>query len=513
MYLTQGLHRAIKQQPDAIASVFQGRRRSYAELGARVGRLASALRKLGVRPGDRIGMLSLNSDRYLEYYLAVCWAGAAANPLNIQWSAAQIAYALDDSDTRVLIVDDAHKEIAAELPARSKCIRTVIYAGEAELPAGMMSYEALVAAAEPVEDAYRSGDDLAGVFYTGGTTGLPKGVMLSHANLYSNALSLLAEGLAGHGCVGLHATAMSHVAGCAFISALLLRGACHVIVPSYPSFNAAAVLESIQREKVTECYLLPIMLQMLVEHPDVGKFDLESLDAVMYGSSPISDTLIERATAVLPAARFFQVYGMTETALAATILPPHYHTTEGRKLGKGRSAGRATFCAEVRIVDALGKEVPTGVVGEIAVRSPSVMLGYWNKPQETAAVVRDGWMHTGDGGFMDKDGFVFVVDRIKDMIISGGENVYSAEVEGAVLQHPAVKMCAVIGVPDSILGERVHAVIVPKPGATTSEEDIEEHCRTLIASYKCPRSFEFRDALPVSSAGKILKTKLREAFW
>ncbi|MDB5921018.1 MAG: fatty-acid--CoA ligase [Massilia sp.] len=510
MYLTQGLHRALKQQPNAIASVYCGRRRTYAELALRVAKLASALCKLGMRRGDRAGILALNSDRYLEYYLGVYWAGGAVNPVNVHWSGAEIAYLLDDSGTRILLVDDQTKSLAADLPGLSKSLCTLIYAGDDAVPAGMLSYEAMLAETEPMEDACRSGDDLAGVFYTSGTTGFPKGVMLSHANVYTNALSLLAEGMVAHGCIGLHAAAMFQFSDCVFMHAMLLRGACHVIIPS---FSPLAMLEAVEQEKVSECLLLPAMLQRLVDHPDLPDYDLSSLNAIMYGADRITDALIDRATSALPAVRFYQVYGMTETAPVVTVLAPYYHTRAGRKQGKTGSAGRATFCAEVCIVDSLGKEVPTGAVGEIAVRSPGVMLGYLNKPLETAAVVRGGWMHTGDGGYMDEDGFVYMVDRIKDMIISGGENVYSAEVENAVLRHPAVALCAVIGVPDSILGERVHAVIVSKPGAAATEEEIGLHCKALIADYKCPRSVEFRDALPLSGAGKVLKAKLRALYW
>jgi acyl-CoA synthetase (AMP-forming)/AMP-acid ligase II len=215
----------------------------------------------------------------------------------------------------------------------------------------------------------------------------------------------------------------------------------------------------------------------------------------------------------LPGVEFFQAYGMTELSPVATINPAWYHTAEGRKAGKLRSGGRASFGTEVRIVDESGVEVPIGTVGEVAVRGPNVMLGYWNKPEQTADALRNGWMHTGDGAYMDADGFIFVVDRLKDMIKSGGENVFSAEVENALAQHPAVAACAVIGVPSDEWGEAVHAVVVVKPGVTVSNDELIAHCKALIASYKCPRTIETRDALPLSGAGKILKTVLRKPFW
>ena len=510
MNITQGLHRALQQKPNSIATIFQGRRRTFAELGSRVAKLAGALQKLGVKAGDRVGMLSLNSDRYLEYYLGVYWAGGAVNPANIRWTAAEIAYSLDDCETAILIVDDTFKAMAQGLKESCKTLKVLIHAGDGEPPEGMLSYEGLIADSAPVEDAYRSGNDLAGVFYTGGTTGFPKGVMLSHNNLASNCLAILATGLVTSDSVGLHSAPMFHLADGALTNALLTAGATHVMIPS---FTPVGVMEVIQREKVSASLLVPIMIQMLVDHPEVGSYKLDSLKALLYGASPISEAVIDRAIKALPSAVFCQAYGMTELSPIATLLLPKFHLAESRSLGKVSSAGTACTLTEVRIIDAEDKEVPRGTVGEVAVRGPGVMLGYWNKPAETAAAVRNGWMHTGDGGRMDEDGFVFIVDRIKDMIVTGGENVYSIEVESAVMKHPAVAQCAVIGIPDEQWGELVYAAVVLKPETQAAAEDLIEHCKTLIANYKCPRRIAFLDALPISGAGKILKNKLRDPFW
>lgn len=510
MYLTQGLHRAVQQKPNDIATIFQGRKRTFGEIAARVAKLAGALQRLGLKAGDRVGMLSLNSDRYLEYYLAVYWAGGAVNPANIRWTAAEIAYSLDDCETAILIVDDTFKAMAQGLKETCKSLNVLIHAGDGDAPAGMLSYEALIADAAPVQDAYRSGSDLAGVFYTGGTTGFPKGVMLSHTNLASNCLAVLANGVVGSDSVGLHAAPMFHLADGAFMNAMLAAGATHVMIPS---FTPVGVLQAIQGEQVSASLLVPTMIQMLADYQEVGQYKLDSMKSVLYGASPISEAVLDRAMKALPSAAFCQAYGMTELSPVATLLLPKYHLPEHRALGKMRSAGTACTLAEIRIVDTEGKEVPLGTVGEVAVRGPGVMLGYWNKPAETAAAVRNGWMHTGDGGRMDEDGFVFIVDRLKDMIVTGGENVYSIEVENAVLKHPAVAMCAVIGIPDEQWGELVHASVVLKPGVQTTADSIIEHCKTLIGNYKCPRSVAFLEALPLSGAGKILKNKLREPFW
>ena len=510
LYLTQGLHRAIQRSPNKLATICGNRRRTYAEFGDRVARLAGALQKVGMGADDRVGMLSLNSDRYLEYYLGVWWGGGVVNAANTRWTATEIAYSLDDCDTRILLVDDQFAPMVEELRKKSKSLQTVIYAGDKDTPKGMVSYEEVVAGASPVEDVMRKGDDLAGVFYTGGTTGFPKGVMLTHMNLGSTGMALLAQGLVQDHTVALHSAPMFHLADGAMTVMLTLRGGTHVFVPA---FNPELVLKTIQDEGVTAAVLVPTMIQMMVDFPGGANYRLAKLEQLMYGGSPISEAVLDRAIARLPGARFTQAYGMTEVAAVATLLTEEYHTAEGRKKGKLRSAGRPTFHVEVKIVDGEGNEVPRGTVGEIATRGPGVMKGYWGKPEQTAAAIRDGWMHTGDGGTMDDDGFVFIVDRIKDMIVTGGENVYSAEVENAIAQHPAVAMCAVIGIPSDQWGEAVHAVIVLKPGQQATQDDIKNHCKGLIANYKCPRSLEFRDALPISGAGKILKNQLREPFW
>ena len=513
MYLTQGLHRALQQQPDTTAIWFQDRQYTFREFGDRVARLAGALQALGLRPDDRVAILSLNSDRYLEYYLAVPWAGGVLNPCNIRWSVAEIVYSLNDSESSILLVDEAFKDSAAEICAKAPSIRDVIYTGDGATPGTMHNYQQLLASTEPVADSVRRDDDLAGLFYTGGTTGFPKGVMLSHTNLCSSAIGgVLAENLLPSGCIYLHAPPMFHIADFAAMLGQFLRGGKHVVIPA---FEPVLAMQQIERHQVTDTLLVPTMVQMLVDHPALQEYNLSSLQRVIYGASPISAAVLERAMKALPQADFIQAYGMTELAPMATILSAYYHTPAGQKADKIRAAGRACCHIELKIVDAEDNEVPLGTVGEVAARGPNVMLGYWRKPAETEAALRGGWMHTGDGAYMDEDGFIYIVDRMKDMIISGGENIYSTEVENAVAKHPAVAVCAVIGIPSEEWGESVHAVIVAKEGMADeiTVEAIRSHCRELIAGYKCPRSLELRDSLPLSGAGKVLKTALREPFW
>jgi acyl-CoA synthetase (AMP-forming)/AMP-acid ligase II len=509
MYLTQGLHRALQQQPDGTATIFGNRVRTFAEQADRVSRLAGALHDLGIAHDDRVAYLGLNSDRFLEYYLAVPWAGAVVNPVNIRWSPIEIAYSLADSETRVLFVDDAFLPVLPAVRERYDGLDKVIHVGNGDPPPDLLSYEQLVADGPAIEDARRGADALAGVFYTGGTTGFPKGVMLSHANLLTSALGSQACGLFPAGSRFLHAAPMFHLADLAAVVGVTTMGGTHVIVPA---FDPVVVMRAIAKHRVTDTILIPIMIQLLVDHPERTAHDLSSLRRLVYGGSPIPVAVLDRARKALPTVSFVQAYGQTELAPVATILLPADHEETGPDPARLRSGGRAAPHAEVRIVDPEDRDVARGEVGEIVVRGGNVMLGYWRRPEETEAALRGGWMHTGDAGRMDADGYVYVVDRIKDMIITGGENVYSTEVENAIAAYPAVANCAVIGVPDEHWGERVHAVVVLTPGADATAEEVREHVKTLIAGYKAPRTVEFVDALPVSPAGKILKRELRARY-
>ena len=510
MNVTHGLRRALQINAGGIAMKFNDRQRTWAEIGDRVARFAGALRDMGVGAGDRVAVLMLNQDRYLESYLAVAWAGAVIVPLNIRWSATENEDVLRDCRPRVLIVDAAFAELGGMLAQAIGTFR-LIHADDGAVPAGLASYEALVEAASPVPDAMRGTADLAGIFYTGGTTGRSKGVMLSHGNLMADAFNVLAEGLFPNDSVYLHAAPMFHLANGAAMYALMLSGGTNVVIRA---FSPEAVMQAIQHYRVNEILLVPTMIQMLVDHPAIRSHDMSSLRRIVFGASPMSEALLDRAVAALPNTQFVQAYGMTELSPIATILHHREQVGEGRNLGRHRSGGRPTFGTLVRIVDADDKPVPHGTVGEICVSGDVVMMGYWERPEETARALVDGWMHTGDGGYMDADGFVYVVDRVKDMIISGGENVYSAEVENIVALYPAVAQCAVIGIPSQRWGEAVHVVIVPKPGATVDAEELIAFCHARIAGYKCPRSVEVRNApMPMSGAGKILKRELRRPFW
>lgn len=511
MHLTSMLRRAAQINPNGISTICGDRQRTWSETVDRVARLAGALKKLGMQTEDRVALLSVNSDRYIEYYYATAWGGGAMMPMNIRWAPAECAYALNDAGAKILLVDDAFKDAAVEIKKLVPGLETLVYCGDGETPDGMENYETILAASDPVADAGRGGDDLAGIFYTGGTTGFPKGVMLTHTNFVVGGVSNAHEIMIREGCVYLHAAPMFHIADLLYFAAVTYVAGTHVVIPM---FTPAATLEAVEKHRPSHLLLVPVMLQMILQSEELAKTDTSSLELITYGASPITEGVLREAFEKFPNVGFMQAFGQTELSPVATILTPDYHAFEGPKAGKLRSAGRGTMVAEVMIANEDMQELPRGEVGNICVRGPITMKGYWNKPEITAETIKDGWVITGDAGYMDDQGFVFLMDRVKDMIISGGENVYSAEVENALSQHPAVATSAVIGIPSEQWGESVHAIVILHPGAETTPEDLMAHCHTLIAGYKCPRSVEFRtDPFPLSGANKVLKTELRKPFW
>lgn len=511
-YLTQSLHRNAQIFGNKPATVFLNRQHNWKQTIGRVARLAGAFQQLGIQSDDRVAILALNSDRYLEYYYATWWAGASVVPMNIRWSVAENAYSLKDSGAKILLVDDTFAKIIQALRLECKALTAIIFIGEGPLPDGMLDYETLITENEPIADAYRHDDQMAGIYYTGGTTGFPKGAMLTHGSLLSSAYAVGMELKTDASDRYLHAAPMFHLADGAASNAISLVGATHVMIPM---FTPDGVLQAIEKHLISTSLLVPTMIKMVIDSPNLATTDVSSLKTVIYGASPISESTLIEAMQKLPQAAFMQGYGQTECSPIVCIMPREDHVLEGPRAGKLRSAGRATFCAQVSIRDEAGNEVPIGTVGEIAVKGPNVMLGYWNKPEETANALRgDGWLYTGDGAYMDEDGYVFVVDRMKDMIVTGGENVYSTEVENALTAHPAVSQAVVIGIPHDAWGEAVHAFVILRPNMAAIEIELIEHCKSLIANYKCPRSIEFRaEPFPLSGAGKILKRELRQPFW
>ena len=508
--MTQLIRRASQTIGSELATIDGERRQTWREFENRVACFAGGLQALGVKADDCVAILALNSDRYFEFMFAVPWAGAVFQPVNTRLAGPEVVYWLNDSAAKILVVDTSFAPLVDAIRNELTHVEKFIFIDDGEIPEGYLGYSDVIAA-EPVGDAGRNNDDVAGLFYTGGTTGRSKGVMLSHTNLVVNALQGVAVLDCRPGDRILHVAPMFHIAD-AFIcmTSATIGGSNYFL----PAFDPVSTMQGMQEYKIERLLLVPTMINMLVNHPEVENYDLSSLRCVMYGASPMPESVIKKALQVLPATKLFQAYGQTETAPLITSLPPERHVFEGALAGKTKSAGQAAPGVDLAIMDEQCNILPVGTIGEICMRGSNIMLGYRNMPEQTAKTVIDGWMHTGDGGYLDEDGFLFIVDRVKDMIISGGENVYSAEVENAIYQHEAVNQCAVIGIPHEKWGEQVHAVVVLHSGQTLDEAGMITHCKALIAGFKCPRSVSFQsEPLPLSGAGKILKTELRKPYW
>jgi acyl-CoA synthetase (AMP-forming)/AMP-acid ligase II len=505
MYLTQGLHRALQRHPDKIAlhHIAEGRERhwSFAQFAEQAARQAAALQARGVTAGDRVALLAPNDDALVTLLTACWWLGAVACPLNTRWSVPELRFAVADCGARLLVAGAAFAAQVRELADAASVATCDDIAAEGR-------------ALAPIEDTRTGGDALAAILYTGGTTGRSKGVMLTHANFWAASMTRGAELNNSPDGVSLLVAPLFHVAGMGrLVGQSIVGGTCVTL----PQFRAEAVLAAIEQHGISDIVVVPTMLQALLDAPGFDATRVQSLQRIAFGAAPMPPDLLARALAAWPKAEFFQAYGLTETAGAVCInLPANHRPAPGADvvtLGRLRSVGRAGLGAEIRIVDESGRELPRGEVGEIVVRGPMVTHGYWQLPEVTASALRGGWFHTGDGGRMDAEGYLFIADRLKDMIISGGENVYSAEVEAVLRSHDAVADAAVIGVPDERWGEAVHAVVVLRPASdadpATAGDVLKAWCRQQLAGYKCPRSICFTDALPLSAAGKVLKTVLR----
>ena len=505
------LRRARQLYPEAIAAYDGDRAIAYAEFADRVTRLAGALGEMGVQPGDRVAVLMLNSPRYFELYHAVPLAGAIIVPINIRWNPAEIVFALSDSGTRLLLVDDYFARVAPALSASLPELQYV-FAGNGPCPAGMVDYEARLAAAmpAPLYGLLPDENDVVALFYTSGSTGGPKGVMLTHRNLYANAMHGTVAQAIARDWVWLHAAPMFHVADGTAAYALAMHGACSCFMPA---FDPEACLKAIERYRVTHTFVVPAMLNAIVSHPALNRCDTSSLRVVLYGASPMPLDLLRRAQEKL-GCPFAQGYGLTESSPGLTYLEPEDHTLENadQQFVPVKSAGRPVMGVELRIVDPLDRELPPGEAGEVVARGDNIMKGYWNQPAITADTLRGGWLHTGDIGTLDARGYLYILDRKKGMIKPGGENVYSPEVESMIASHPEVLEVAVIGLPDETWDEAIKAVVVRRPGSALTEREVIDYCRERMAHFKCPASVDFMDALPKGGTGKVQKPVLRARF-
>ena len=503
-------------QPDHEMLVLGDERRTWGGEFEVACRVAQAARRDGLGVGDRVAFLDRNGIAYFDFLFGGSLIGAVNVAVNWRLAPAEMAAIIDDSRAAVLAIHTDYLAALADMPGGLPSVRRIVVIGEADGPQSddprAVSFDAWLEGC-PATDPGRVGplDEVSMQLYTSGTTGLPKGVMLTNANM-STAIGAANETFSiSERTVSLVAMPLFHIGGSGWALCAMSRGGRSIILRDV---DPAVLLELIARERITEMFVVPAVLMALLASPALASTDLSSLHLIFYGASPISEDVLVKCMAAFGCG-FCQVYGMTETTGAITALPFEDHDPDGPRHGLLRSAGKPHASVELRIVDPdTGKAAELGDVGEVWTRSPYNMAGYWGKPEETSATMdADGWLRTGDAGYFDADGYLYLHDRIKDMVVSGGENIYPAEVENVLLSHPSVVDAAVIGVPDEKWGETVKAIVVLAPGATLDEADVVAHCRGKLAHYKCPTSVEAVAALPRNPSGKVLKRELRAPYW
>jgi long-chain acyl-CoA synthetase len=488
MIHTHSLGRAARYYPERTALAYAGTRSTFRELHGRVARIATAVSGYGFGVGDRLALLLPNEPDYIELIYACAWLGVIAVPLNARLSAVEIDRVLANADPHGLVRHSSLPIPAARLAWERVLDKEPLEIRNDSYPAPCYDPEAVLA-----------------LIYTSGTTGHPKGVMVTHTNVLANLQNFNFWMRYTEGGVYLHAAPIFHIADFPCMFAAPAFGACQVTIPK---FSPQSFCEAVEREHVSHTVMVPTMMNLLTQFPEVKKYDLSSLEVLAYGGSPIAPGIIDRTRELLPNIKLVQVYGLSETGFL-TGLQDHEHTDD-----RLTSCGRPCPGIDVQVTDESGKQVETGRTGELVARGANVMRGYWNNPEETTRAFRDGLFRTGDVGYQDADGYVYIRDRLKDMIVTGGENVYCGEVEAVIYEHPAVREAAVFGIPDLQWGELVMACVVLKSGKALSADDLITHCRRSLANYKIPRRVEFSETeLPKSGSGKILKRILRERFW
>jgi acyl-CoA synthetase (AMP-forming)/AMP-acid ligase II len=502
--------RNAKLAPRRTAVVFEDRRLSFAQLAERATRLAGGLARRGVRRQDRIAILAQNCSEYVEVFAAGELAGYMTATVNYRLAPPEIAYILNDAGASALVFQADYADLVGQL--RGVLSESLRFLSIGPAPGWAESYEDVLRSGSATQLPSRAGeDDTAYLIYTSGTTGRPKGVMLGQRGQLRTAEVLALESSVEPTDRVLLVMPLYHVGAKCQQLGFHYRGATVVL---QRAFDPRAVLETIQSEGITVTLLAPVMIQALLEVPDLRRYDLSSLRTLYYSAAPMPTALLRRAIDVFGPI-FAQFYGMTESGPMGTTLHKHQHLLDGRpeEVRRLASAGQPFPSCEVRIVDDNGRDCPIGEPGEVLLRNDTLMQGYWNNSVATEQTIRDGWLHTGDVGVLDDEDYLFIVDRKKDMIVSGGENIYPREVEEALYQHTAVAEAAVIGVPDERWGEAVKAFVVLKPGRSADPGELIEHCRTLVASYKKPKSVDFVASLPRLPNGKINKVELREPYW
>jgi len=536
MVLTETLAKAVKLFPRKRAIVCGDKHWTYQEFCGRVHQLSRCLKRIGIKKDDKVAILHPNCHTFLEAYYAVPQIGAISVPINTRLSPGEIAFILQDSESKLLIADSMFKNQLEPIRKEIRGIKKILWTGEDKgdsappdrLPKASargrdrgnrsidLNYEEALrqedsdALPAPPTDS----EDIAQIYYTSGTTGRPKGVMLSHKNVTTHALGTIAEVHLTDSDVWVHVAPLFHLADAWATWAVTWVGGTHVLVRE---FDARAVLETVQREKVTLTNLIPTMLNLMVNHPDTGKFDYSSLRVLLSGGAPIAPEVVRKIVETFKC-DYIQTYGMTETSpyLTLSVLKEHLKKLSREDQLRFKSkTGREFIGVELKVVNEQGKEVKKDEkeIGEIIVKGDIVTKGYWKLPEETKKSIKEGWLYTGDMAVIDEEGYVTIVDRKKDIILTGGENVYSTEVENVLYMHAAILECAVIGVPDQKWGEAVKAIVVFKPGQKATEQEIIQFCKERTAHYKAPKSIDFIEALPRTGSGKIHKKNLRDKYW
>jgi long-chain acyl-CoA synthetase len=498
--------------PNKVAVIQDNFCITYAQFDKRTNCLANAISVLGSTKGDRIAVLHHNCYQYIEIYFALAKAGMPVVPLNYRYNPSEILHVIRDSGAKIVLFGKEYMSVVDMIKQKIPSVEHFICI-DAHL-SGMKNYEEIISEASTREPVLSiDEEDIAILGYTGGTTGRPKGVMTTHRNIITSCYNTSLERLLTPNDILLNVHPIFHAGGANSMFAFFFVGATNVILNT-SRIDIDVILKAIQDYKINHLLLVPTLILSIIEHPSIESYDFSNLKTIYYGTSPISIELLKKAMRLFKC-NFSQTYGMTETFVPITILKPEDHKLDGSPEDDQRmtSAGREVMGVKVKIVDNDGRELERGKIGEVVVKGKNVMKGYWNQPELTKEALKDGWLYTGDMGKLDELRYLYIVDRKKDMIISGGENIYAKEVEDVLSAHPAVAEAILVGVPDDKWGEVGMGLVIKKRGAELSGEELISFCKSRLASYKKPKFIEFVNEFPKSASGKILKNEIRQKYW